>query len=231
MKTKHVTVLVTIAILAAGASCQRRESAVQRGTREQVLHRGAGVEPGTLDPQRNYGHPENMIIRELFDSLVVSDPRDNEVKPNGAERWEISADGLTYTFHLRPNARWSNGDPVVAEDYRASFTRLIEPALGATLAYLADVIVGAEEYRSGQTKDAATVGITTEGAHVLRLRLREPSASLLNHLEHYPFVAVHRPSIEANGGWLNPASPWTRPGPSPPVKRRSATTSSGSIHL
>jgi ABC-type oligopeptide transport system substrate-binding subunit len=95
MKAKHLTVFFITALLAMGASCQRRETTVQRGTRDQVLLRGAGMEPSTLDPQRNYGHPENMMIRELFDSLVVSDPRDNEVKPNGAERWEISADGLT----------------------------------------------------------------------------------------------------------------------------------------
>lgn len=202
---------VLLAVLLCG--CEPRLSSVERGIREQVLHAGNGVEPSTIDPQRNSGSPEAFIINELFDALVVADPDNiNEVRPCGAERWEISADGLEYTFHLRPDGRWSNGDPVTAEDYRASFVRIVEPTLGGTLANLAYPIVGAEDYHRGKSRDPATVGVSTDGPWILRIRLRAPLPQLLNYLETYPFVAVHRASVEAHGGWINPASPWTKAG-------------------
>ena len=209
--------LAPLVLLLAGVglltACQPRLSTVDRGIREQVLHAGNGVEPSTLDPQRNSGAPEAFIINELFDALVVANPDNvNEVLPNGAERWEISADGLTYTFFLRQDGRWSNGDPVTAEDYRASFVRIVEPGLAGTLANLAYPIAGAEDYHRGKTTDAATVGVSAAGTFILRIRLRAPLPPLLNYLETYPFVAVHRASIEANGGWTNPAGRWTRPG-------------------
>lgn len=203
-------------VAAAGvllSGCQPRLSSVERGIREQVLHAGNGVEPSTLDPQRNSGAPEAFIINELFDALVVADPDHiNDVLPCAAERWEISPDGLDYTFHLRRDGRWSNGDPVTAEDYRASFVRIVEPRLGGTLANLAYPIAGAEDYHRGKSSDPATVGVSTDGPYIFRIRLRAPLPQLLNYLETYPFVAVHRASIEAHGGWTNPASPWTKPG-------------------
>lgn len=216
MKTGPVALLALAALVSTAlllSACRPRLSSVDQGIREQVLHAGNGVEPSTLDPQRNSGSPEAFIINELFDALVVADPDNiNQVLPNGAERWDISADGLQYTFHLRQDGRWSNGDPVTAEDYRAAFVRIVEPALGGTLANLAYPIAGAEDYHRGVSRDPATVGVSTDGSWIFRIRLRAPLPQLLNYLETYPFVAVHRPSIEAHGGWTNPASPWTRPG-------------------
>jgi oligopeptide transport system substrate-binding protein len=202
-----------LGVALAGTGCKPRLSSVQEGNRTQVLHYGSGVEPGTIDPQRNTGSPEAVIINELFDSLVVANPENiTEVLPRGAERWEVSADGLEYTFHLRRDGRWSNGDPVTAGDYRASIVRLLEPRLLGELANLAYPIAGAEDYHRGRSKDPATIGVTTDGPHVLRFRLRAPLPHFLNFLETYPFVAVHRASLEAHGGWLNPASPWMKPG-------------------
>lgn len=208
-----VPLVVLPAALLLLTACQPRLSSVERGIREQVLHAGNGVEPSTLDPQRNSGAPEAFILNELFDALVVANPDNvNEVLPNGAERWDVSPDGLNYTFYLRRDGRWSNGDPLTAEDYRASFVRIVEPALAGTLANLAYPIAGAEDYNRGKSKDPATVGVSTDGPYILRIRLRAPLPQLLNFLEAYPFVAVHRASIEANGGWTNPAGLWTKPG-------------------
>jgi oligopeptide transport system substrate-binding protein len=213
MPRPRALLLLALPALILLPACARRESAVESGLRTQFLQAGNGVEPSSLDPQRNTGSPEANIIRELYDSLVIADPESlGAVKPNGATHWEISPDGLAYTFHLRPDSRWSNGDPVTAEDYRASLIRLLEPDLGATLANLAYPLAGAEDYHRGRSKDPASIGVTTDGPHVLRLRLRSPLPQLLNYLETYPFVAVHRTSVEAGGNWLNPSSPWTRPG-------------------
>lgn len=206
-----VICLALLSLLASG--CRPRGAAVQNQAGEQVLQRGAGVEPSTIDPHRNTGAPEAEIIRALFDSLVQANPEDvNEVIGKGAIRWSISNDGLTYDFYLRPEARWSNGDPVTADDYRRSIFRLLEPALAGQLVDYAYPIVGAEDYHLGRNKDPATVGVTAIDAHHLQIRLRAPTTHFLYLMEDYPFVAVHQASIEAHGGWLNPASPWTRPG-------------------
>ena len=79
----------------------------------QVLHRGNGAEPESLDPHITTGVPEAHLQRDLFEGLVA-EAADGKIGPGTAERWDISADGLIYTFHLRANAKWSNGEPVTA---------------------------------------------------------------------------------------------------------------------
>ncbi len=206
-------VSLLLVLLAVATGCRPRSASSQNSATDQVLQRGAGVEPSSIDPQRNTGAPEAAIIRALFDSLVQANPANvDEVIGKGATRWTISDDGLTYDFYLRPEARWSNGDPVTADDYRRSILRLLEPALAGNLVDYAYPIVGAEDYHRGQIKDLAKVGVTADGPHHLQIRLRAPTPHFIYLMEDYPFVAVHQPSIEAHGGWLNPASPWTRPG-------------------
>jgi oligopeptide transport system substrate-binding protein len=205
--------LFALVPLLMAAGCRPHGSQTSGPSGTQVLQRGAGVEPGTIDPQRNTGAPEAEIIRALFDSLVQANPDDvNEVIGKGAARWSTSEDGLVYDFHLRPEARWSNGDPVTAEDYRRSILRLLEPALAGNLVDYAYPIVGAEDYHQGRNKDPAKVGVFAVDPHHLQIRLRAPTPHFIYLMEDYPFVAVHQASIEANGGWLNPSSPWTRPG-------------------
>jgi len=74
MSLRPASLFVLVAATFLQSACQPRESSVERGIREQVLHAGNGVEPSTLDPQRNSGSPEAFIINELFDALVVADP-------------------------------------------------------------------------------------------------------------------------------------------------------------
>lgn len=208
---RRLSLLLLGIVLTAG--CSRRADHGQVPGRSLALNRGAGVEPATIDPQRNSGAPEAEIIRGLFDSLVYANPEDvNEVLPKGAERWTISPDGLTYDFFLRREARWSNGDPVVAEDYRASILRAMEPALAGAIADYTYPIAGAEDYHRGRNRDPSSVGLVAVDSHHLRITLRAPAPHFIYLMEEFPFVAVHRPSIEANGGWLNPTSPWTKPG-------------------
>ncbi|RIK80155.1 MAG: peptide ABC transporter substrate-binding protein [Planctomycetota bacterium] len=108
-----------------------------------------GTEVKSLDPAIVTGQPENRMINALFEGLVRWHPETLEPIPGVAERWEISADRLTYTFYLRSNARWSDGSPVTAEDFRYSLRRFLDPRTGAEYAYQAWSLRNAKKYSSG----------------------------------------------------------------------------------
>src|SRR5437764_8388030 len=99
-------------------------------TAEKVLRIANMGEPESLDPHKTSTTGESRILRQLFEGLVVHDPKAN-VAPGVAESWTVSEDGLTYTFKLRSNAKWSNGDPVTANDFVFSFRRIEDPNLRA----------------------------------------------------------------------------------------------------
>jgi len=107
-----------------------------------------GTEPKTLDPQLATGEPEHRILSSIFEGLARLDARSLEPVPGMAESWEISPDGKTYTFHLRPNARWSDGHPVTAQDFCYSWRRLQEPSLGSEYAYIMHMVRYAQAYNT-----------------------------------------------------------------------------------
>ena len=118
---------------------------------EQVLHRGNGAEPETMDPQKSTGVTEANIQYEIFEGLTTYSP-DGQVTPGVAEKWEVSDDGKTYTFHLR-DAKWSNGDPVTAEDFVYSLAAPGRSRDRGRLRADPDPIVNAEQIRKGEEKD------------------------------------------------------------------------------
>jgi len=107
-------------------------------------------EPKTLDPQLITGQPEGRIAREIFEGLTRRDPRSLEPAPGVAESWDISPDGKTYTFHLRANAKWSDGHPITAQDFTYAWRRLQDPALGSEYAYLMHMVRYAEALNTHQ---------------------------------------------------------------------------------
>ena len=156
------------------ASCGKRESTVDRANRDGVLHFSIGSEPSDLDPQTVTGTGDAKIIQSLFDPLVSYEPRTLAPVPALAERWDISADGLTYTFHLRADARWSNGDPLTAQDCVDSWRRILTPSLAADYAYFLYILRGAEAFNKGQTTDFSTVGAIARDARTLVATLTHP---------------------------------------------------------
>lgn len=107
-----------------------------------------GVEVTTLDPATITGIAEGRVVRALYEGLTTKDPRTLEPRPGMAERWETSADGRAYTFHLRRGARWTNGDEVTAHDFVWSWERLLHPATAAEYAYQLGYVRGARAYTS-----------------------------------------------------------------------------------
>lgn len=185
---------------------------VQQGNLDGVLHFGNGTEPEGLDPHIVTGVPENRIVSALFEGLVTKNPETLEVEPGVAETWEISEDGTLYTFHLRDNARWTNGDPVTAVDFHWSWNRILEPELGAQYNYNLFPIANAEEYANGTIDDFSQVGVTVVDDHTLQVQLKTPTPFFLQLLDHYSTFPVHRPTIEAHGTMTDRLSPWARAG-------------------
>ncbi len=202
----------SVLLLSTLTGCLRHGTDVERGNREQVLHRGIGDEIGDLDPHVATNISELDIISALFEGLVTEDPVDLHPVPAVAERWEVSADQLTYTFYLRAGARWSNGDPVTAGDFTASWRRILTPSLGSGNAGLLYVLQGAEAYTKGLARDFAQVGAKALDARTLQVTLDHPVPYFLSLLTHPAWLPVHLPSIAASGPVYERGNPWARPG-------------------
>jgi oligopeptide transport system substrate-binding protein len=201
--------LLAAAFLASACSRQAPPVAAD-GAAPKILLFGNGAEPQDLDPQTVTGVPENKLLNAFFEGLVAYGPTDRETVPGVAERWETSADGLTWTFHLRPDARWSNGDPVTAQDFVRSYQRILTPELAAEYAYKLFPVVGAEAYQRGELKDFGQVGFKAVSARLLEVRLRHRVPYLLEAMKHYAWFPVHIASVEKHGGLVTRGKPWTR---------------------
>jgi oligopeptide transport system substrate-binding protein len=146
---------VPLAALALGA-CGRR-SDVAAGDGRKLLLRGNGPDPDSLDPHRARSVEAMVVLRDVFEGLTRLDRRAAPVAA-AAEAWRVSHDGLVYTFTLRPNLRWSNGDRVVAQDFVAGLRRLVDPATASQYAQVVAVILNAGEVVAGR-KPVDSLGV------------------------------------------------------------------------
>ena len=209
----NLATLCVVAVLALGAAgCTKRATRVALGNKEQVLHFGNYAEPADLDPQSVSGVPEFHILKALFEGLVMADPKDLSPVPGVAERWEVSPDGLLYTFHLRANANWSDGQPVTADDFVRSFERILSPALAAPYADMLYALAGAEEYNAGKLKDFSKVGVKALDPKTLQVTLRGPTPYFLLMLNHHAWFPSPMRVIDKFGSRYSKGNRWTRPG-------------------
>jgi oligopeptide transport system substrate-binding protein len=154
--------------------------------------------------------PENRLIRALFEGLAVKNPYTLEPEPGVAERWEFSEDRRQITFHINPEARWSNGDPVTADDYVWSWMRALHPEMGNLYAYMLFPVVNAEAFFSREIEDFAEVGVKAPDPQTLVVTLTEPTPYFLQLMDHYSTFAVHRPTVEKFGKFTDRFTQWTR---------------------
>lgn len=194
------------------SGCVRRETPAEIAIRDRALLLGNLSEPKDLDPHTVTGVTEFNVISALLEGLVAEDPRDLHPVPAVAASWAVSSDGLCYTFHLRPEARWSNGDPVTAQDFVFSFQRMLSPRLASAYAYMLYPLTNAEAYHKGQIEDFRLVGARAQDARTLELTLHHPVPYFLSLLTHHAWYPVHPPTILRHGPADLPASGWTQPG-------------------
>jgi oligopeptide transport system substrate-binding protein len=204
--------LLTAALALLLNGCRPRESAVEAATASRTLLLGNLSEPNDLDPQIADSQQTFNIIMALMEGLAQYHPETCEAAPATAERWEISADQRTWTFHLRRDARWSNGDPVTAKDFAWAYRRMLNPALGAEYASMLFVLRNAEAYYNGKEKDFAAVGVEARDDHTLVLTLAQPVAYLDKLVCHAAWYPLHPNTVTRFGGETTRGSAWTKPG-------------------
>jgi oligopeptide transport system substrate-binding protein len=219
MRTLTVALALIVATLSsAPAAFAQRETAVESGIRTQTLHLGNGAEPADLDPQVSTVFTDYLIMISLFEGLTIIDEATSQAGPGAAERWDISADGLTYTFHLRENGRWSNGDPVTAQDFVTSFQRMLSPAspagpgLASEYAYMLYPVKNAEAFNTGKLADFSQVGFRVINPRTLEITLDRPTPYLLALVAHQAWFPIHPPTILKFGKLADRGTRWTQPG-------------------
>jgi oligopeptide transport system substrate-binding protein len=164
--------LVVLSLFLANctSSANSRYFGLTQAPKDNILRYVTGSEPESLDTQFVTGQPEARIMMALYEGLVEYHPKTMEPIPAIAESWEIGADGTEYLFHLRKNAKFSNGDPITAKDFVYTFRRGLTPEYAARNAYLAYYLKYAEAFNSGQSfvKDA-------NGQFLLKKDFAEPN--------------------------------------------------------
>jgi oligopeptide transport system substrate-binding protein len=204
--------LPALLLLLLPAGCSRRETEAAAGVRTQTLLLGNTAEPADLDPQVIIAYTDANIVNALFEGLTWIDPKTAQPVPGVAERWEMSPDGLVYTFHLRPAACWSNGDPLTADDFVFSFQRILTPAFAAEYSYMLWPIKNAQAFNAGKLTDFSQVGVKALDPHTLQVTLEQPTAYLPALAAHQTWLPVPRKAIEQAGGLEKKGTNWTRPG-------------------
>lgn len=182
------------------------------GKKAPVLNEASGTvivnnlsEPETIDPALQTGHPDATIVIQLFEGLTSFDPKTLTPIPGVAEKWDISPDGYVYTFHLRTDAKWSDGQSVTAKDFQYTFTRLLDPKIAARYAYQGYYIKNGEKFNKGEIKDASQLGLKAVDEHTLKITLETPTPYFLSLLYHTSMYPVRKDIVEKFG------NDWTRP--------------------
>lgn len=204
-----VSVVVLLAGCGAPLDSTLKGRPVDVAMEEGVLIRGNGAEPESLDPHAATSVSSGNILINLFEGLTRLNPETLDVEPGIAESWDISEDGLTWTFTLR-EASWSDGKAVTAEDFAFAFRRLLHPEFGASYAFMLFAIQNAEQVNKGEMP-LETLGIEVLDERTLRLQLHKPMPPFASMLAHWTAFPLPRHVVQAAGaetrrdvGWLRP---------------------------
>jgi oligopeptide transport system substrate-binding protein len=211
-KSSVLTILAALALALLVTACGGGDDEGGEAA-DGVITVNWGTEPPSLDPGLASDTTSANILLNIMDPLVKLDDDLNPVA-GLAESWEVS--GTTVTFNLRSDGKWTNGDPVTAEDFEWAWKRTISPELAADYAYQFFGIVGASDYNSCENNCAAMadkVGVEAVDERTLRVELTTPQPWFIQQAAHHSFLAVHRPTVEQFGERWTEASNIVTNGP------------------
>lgn len=203
-----IAILVATVVLAAGCGGGATTTTAAGGGGEelaadQTLRVNINTEPPSIDPNLATDTTSVKIVNNIFEGLVHVD-YDGNVFPGAAEKWEVSDDGLTYTFYLRGTDKWTNGDIVTSQDFKDSWLRILDPETAADYAYMLYCIKGAEEYNSGKGKPE-DVAIDASDPKVLKVTLVGKTPWFVPMMAHQSFFPIHKKTVDQFGDkWTEP---------------------------
>jgi oligopeptide transport system substrate-binding protein len=174
-------------------------------------------EPASLDPNRtSFAFAVDAgVIRQVFEPLLRFDG-DGIARPAAADRYDVSSDGTVYTFHLRPDGRWSDGQPVTAAQFEYSWKRLLDPRLNADYAafFVNAGIVGADDYNAGRVPTAGSVGVRAVDGQTFEVRLSRPFGALPQLAALWVGAPLRPDLVDANtDGWAQDPRTYIGNGP------------------
>ena len=158
-------------------------SATTGKTGEKILRSNNSSEPGSLDPALATGTHESWVLENVFEGLMTFDEK-GELVNGMAKDYKISDDGLTYTFTIRDDAKWSNGDPVTAEDFEFTWKRALDPETASDYATILYYIKGGEAFNIGEGS-IDDVGVKALDEKTLEVTLEYPTAYFLELTAFY----------------------------------------------
>jgi oligopeptide transport system substrate-binding protein len=164
---------------------------------EMVFNKGNDADPTTFDPQRMNDFAEAVVAVDLFEGLMTYGANGNPV-PGAAESWAVSDDGLTYTFRLRADGKWSDGTPVTAADFVFGWQRLVDPKTDSPYAAYLDIVANARDIRTG-ARLSADLGARAIDARTLRVQLLAPAPYFLTALAHHATSPISRANVQRFG--------------------------------
>ncbi|MDS0527502.1 peptide ABC transporter substrate-binding protein [Clostridium sp. SHJSY1] len=180
------------------------------GTKQEMIH-NLGAEVKTIDPALNNAVDASIIIANAFEGLYRTDKGD-KAEPGAAKSADISSDGLTYTFHLREDAKWSDGQQVTAKDFAYAWKRALDPKTAADYAYQLYYIKGAEEYNTGKGSVDA-LGIKVVDDLTLEVTLTKPTAYFLELTAFPTYMPLREDVVSAHpDSWTSEPSTYVSNG-------------------
>jgi oligopeptide transport system substrate-binding protein len=184
---------------------------LREANKNKILLITVGSEPRTLDPQEAQGVTEHHIIMAMIEGLVAPSIDDqSKVVPGMADRWQHNDDYSVWTFHIGEDRKWSNGDPVTAEDFVFSYKRMLTASFGAQYSDNLFILKGAEDYYRSKITDFSQVGVKALDSHTLRIELVGPTPYLLSLVQHDSWLPVNPKAILSFGNIDTRDSKWTR---------------------
>ncbi|GGC90701.1 dipeptide-binding protein DppE [Thalassobacillus devorans] len=178
---------------------------------EKVLKLNNGSEPTSLDPPIGFDSYSWNVLNNLMEGMTRLD-ESHEPAAATAEKWDVSEDGTVYTFHIREDANWSNGDPVTAGDFEFAWKRLVDPEVASPAAFLGYFIEGAEAFNNGEgSEDDVMVEAVDE--KTLEVTLTAPTGYFLHVTSNPAFFPINEEVQSENEEWFAEADSFVGNGP------------------
>ncbi len=186
-------------------SSDGEKSGEEQSDGKKVLNLNNNEEPGSLHPGTAQGTHDSWVLEHAFEGLTKKTP-EGEIVPGMAKDWEVSDDGITWTFNLREDVKWSNDDPVTAHDFEYAWKYALNPDTAAEYAYQLYYLEGGEEYNSSENKDEYAeleekVGVKALDDHTLEVKLAEATPYFLDLTSFYTYYPVNKKVQEENPEW------------------------------